>query len=263
MTGTEAPEPLVRTAEVEVVAEGDCALMVRFGAGWDDGAAAVRAAVDALERTVLPSRCELVPSYRAVLVCYDPLEATNGQMAQAVGEALDGLEPRAQQRRRVVEVPVCYGGCYGPDLDAVAHRAGMGADEVVRLHAARTYRIDMLGFLPGFAYLSGLDPRLATPRLEVPRTCIPAGSVGIGGSQTGVYPVDSPGGWRLIGRTPACLYDPCRAEPIAYRAGDWMRFIAIDAPTFESLALDAAAGCPVLRVVEEGIGEHAWEGGAR
>ena len=156
--------------------------------------------------------------------------------------ALTDLDPGVPTVRRVVELPVCYGGELGPDLDDVARHAGLSAGEVVALHSGRAYRIDMLGFLPGFAYCTGMDPRLATPRLAVPRTRIPAGSVGIAGEQTGVYPLASPGGWNLIGRTPARVYDPGRADPIPYRAGDWLRFVPVDRAVFDGLAGRVAGG---------------------
>ena len=131
-------------------------------------------------------------------------------------------------------IPVCYGGDFGPDLAFVAKHAGLTEAEVIRRHTGRDYRIYMLGFLPGFPYLGGLDPRLFTPRLQNPRTAIPAGSVGIGGEQTGIYPVASPGGWQLIGRTPLDLFDPER--PPRYAAGDCIRFTAITAEQFAKLA---------------------------
>ena len=134
----------------------------------------------------------------------------------------------------MVTIPVCYGGDYGPDLAFVAQHAGLSEREVIRRHTAPKYRIYMLGFLPGFPYLGGLDPALFTPRLQNPRTAIPAGSVGIGGQQTGIYPVASPGGWQLIGRTPLKLFDPDR--PLRYAAGDRIRFAAITPQQFETLA---------------------------
>ena len=152
-------------------------------------------------------------------------------------------------------LPVCYGGEFGPDLDDVARSAGLSAERVVEAHVGRDYRIDMLGFLPGFAYCAGMDPRLATPRLAVPRTRIPAGSVGIAGEQTGVYPLASPGGWRLIGRTPARVYDPNRADPVPYRVGDWLRFVSVSRASYDELSARVAAGEDVVRTFEEPCGK--------
>ena len=134
----------------------------------------------------------------------------------------------------VVEIPVFYGGSYGEDLKDVAAHAGLTEEEVIKLHSSVDYNIYMLGFLPGFPYLGGLDPKLFTPRLDNPRTKIPEGSVGIGGEQTGIYPLESPGGWRLIGRTPLKLYDPDREQPFLYQAGDYIRFVPITAEEYEA-----------------------------
>jgi inhibitor of KinA len=128
---------------------------------------------------------------------------------------------------RIVEIPVCYGGAFGPDLDDVAERHGLGSDDVVAIHTSGEYLVYMVGFMPGFAYLGGLDERIATPRRRSPRTAVPAGTVGIGGQQTGVYPLVSPGGWNLIGRTPLRIFDPARDEPTLLATGDRVRFRAI------------------------------------
>lgn len=233
--------------------EGDCALTVRFGqVPGHETIDLVRRATEAVEAASLPSRVELVSSYAALTVLYSPLEATYGQMEQAVRAALCEAAGRPSAPVRLFEVPVCYGGVFGPDLEDVARLAGMGPDDVVQAHCKALYRIDMLGFLPGFAYLSGLDPRLTTPRLSVPRTRIPAGSVGIGGSQTGVYPLDSPGGWRLVGRTPALLYDPRRSDPVPFHPGDLMRFVPVDEASFARLDARVARGEDVLRVLDGG-----------
>ena len=140
---------------------------------------------------------------------------------------------------RIVEIPVCYGGAYGEDLPFVARHAGLSEQEVITLHSAQPYRIYMLGFLPGFPYLGGLDERLHTPRLATPRTKIPAGSVGIGGKQTGIYPMESPGGWQLIGRTPLTLFAP--GESLPYAAGDSIRFVPVDKAEFARIRKDEEA----------------------
>ena len=158
--------------------------------------------------------------------------------AIAVGAAIahdaDGADTAAGEGR-LVTIPVCYGGDFGPDLPFVAQHAGLTEEEVIALHAGREYQIYMLGFLPGFPYLGGLDERLFTPRLGTPRTAIPAGAVGIGGEQTGIYPIASPGGWQLIGRTPLKLFDPASGT-LPYAAGDRIRFTPITAAEFVALA---------------------------
>jgi KipI family sensor histidine kinase inhibitor len=139
------------------------------------------------------------------------------------------------RKKKVYEIPVCYGGAYGPDIETIASHAGLSVEEVIRIHASRDYLIYMLGFLPGFCYLGGLDERIHTPRLSNPRIKISAGSVGIGGSQTGIYPLDSPGGWQLMGMTPVKTYDPSRDTPILVEAGDYIRFVPIDEAEFQRI----------------------------
>jgi KipI family sensor histidine kinase inhibitor len=150
----------------------------------------------------------------------DPLDSARRWLRQ---QALDGNGDETQPPR-LVELPVLYGGADGPDLDAVAAQAGLSPAEVIERHAAGDYAVAMLGFAPGFPYLLGLDPALATPRLQTPRTRVAAGSVGIGGAQTGIYPRPGPGGWRIIGRTSAVLFDPGRSSPSLLLPGDRVRF---------------------------------------
>ena len=138
-----------------------------------------------------------------------------------------------EAERRVLEIPCCYGGAYGEDLAGLAELTGLSEQEIVAIHSGREYRVYMLGFLPGFVYLGGMDERIAAPRLSSPRVSIPAGSVGIGGSQTGVYPMASPGGWRLIGMTPVAFYDPGREKPVLCEAGDYIRFVPIPPEEYE------------------------------
>lgn len=219
--------------EPRILPAGDCALTVEFG---NEISETVNAGVLALEEAVrsaaIEGVTETVPTYRSLLVCYDPCAIRFGALSRRIRRLLRGAASVAQASRRVIEIPVCYGGAYGEDLPGVAAHAGLSEEEVVRLHCSRDYRIYMLGFLPGFAYLGGMDPRLDTPRLTVPRQKIPSGSVAIGGKQTGIYPMPSPGGWRLIGSTPVKPYDPVRAEPILYRAGDFIRFVPVSETEF-------------------------------
>jgi KipI family sensor histidine kinase inhibitor len=169
----------------------------------------------------------LHPAYASVLIEFDPRlvesEAIEALVHQKMAMQMD---PRAAEAPRTVEIPVRYGGEFGPDLDDVARHAGLSPERVVELHSAANYLVYFLGFAPGFAYLGGLPPELATPRIAAPRKHVPAGSVGIGGNQTGVYPIVSPGGWRLIGRTSVKLFDPSAAEPVLLRMGDRLRFVA-------------------------------------
>lgn len=202
----------------------------------------VRAAADALEADPIEGVLECVPTFCSLMICYDPLVIRYDEICAAVNGKLGGLSSERAKVKRIVEVPVCYGGEYGPDITTVAEHAGLSEDEVVSIHSGRDYLIDMLGFLPGFAYLGGLDERIHTPRLATPRTSIPAGSVGIGGSQTGIYPLASPGGWQIIGRSPIRPYDPSREEPILYAAGDYMRFVPVSESEFSSISYQVANG---------------------
>lgn len=161
-----------------------------------------------------------------------PWTALAGRLS-ALASGLDDEQPPAS---RLVEIAVCYAPGFAPDLADVARHTGLAPDEVVARHTAPTYLVHMIGFLPGFAYLGGMDPRLATPRRATPRTAVPAGSVGIGGSQTGVYPIASPGGWHLIGRSATPLLDPGAASPSLLRAGDRVRFHAVSEAEFHAAA---------------------------
>lgn len=230
-----------------ITPEGDSALVVRLGDAISPSLTRlVHAARARLACELTRGVTDVIGAYCTVMVCYDPLVIGYAEVGAQIGAALRNLDACDEQAGRVVEVPVCYGGDLGPDLADVAAHAGLTPDEVVRLHAAGRYQVCMLGFLPGFAYLEGLDPRLATPRLATPRTEVPAGAIGIGGAQAGMYPIASPGGWRIIGRTPARLYDPGREDPIPYGPGDELRFFEIGHERFDELDRLARAGEDVL-----------------
>jgi KipI family sensor histidine kinase inhibitor len=215
---------------VKILPAGDSALTLEFGGAIDP---AVNAQVNrvAASLTADPVRgvLETVPAYCSLLLRIDPRTPSFlliHRLKRRVRSLIrGGAAPPAETRE--LEVPVCYGGDFGPDLSQVAELSGLSEAEVIRRHSGVRYQVYMLGFLPGFPYLGGLDPSIAVPRLKTPRQEIPPGAVGIGGQQTGIYPLPSPGGWRLIGRTPLKLYDPERAEPVLFRAGDFIRFIPV------------------------------------
>ena len=221
--------------QFEPVAEG--ALLLRFGEHVNVTInTRVHAAVAVLRRQ-LPS-LECIPAYASVLLRFDPLAWRDANSAdphraleQAVRAALDAGET-SQQASREQEIPVCYGGIHGPDLVEVARHLDLSIDEVISRHAAVNYHVAMIGFAPGFPYLLGLDPSLVMPRRDDPRQRVPAGSVAIGGAQTGIYPTELPGGWQLLGRTPLCLFDVTAASPSLLAAGDRVRFRAIDEDEF-------------------------------
>jgi KipI family sensor histidine kinase inhibitor len=210
-----------------ISALGDSAVLVHFG---DDIDLAVNNRVHALDarlRVNLPTGViELVPAYATLLIHYDPLLLSFQEINEWLRAELDKPEEALDRRPRHIEVPVQYGGASGPDLPRVASFHHISAAEVVRLHTAREYTVFMMGFTPGFPYMGKLDDGIATPRLETPRPRVAAGSVGIAGAQTGIYPIDSPGGWQIIGRTSLNLFDPFAEDPFLFSPGDTVRFIA-------------------------------------
>ena len=237
----------------EITTSGDSAINVVLSDSISDEASKlVRAAVDAIDQANIPGVKELVPTFCSVMVCYDPVQIGHALLVSQISEQLETLSLGEEGARRIFEIPVCYGGEFGEDIGTVMEHSGLSEQEVIELHSGHDYLINMLGFLPGFAYLGGLDERLHTPRLDVPRTSIPAGSVGIGGAQTGIYPLASPGGWQLIGRTPLRPYDADREDPILYAAGDYLRFVPITRSEYDRIAAEIEAGTYHCTVIEEG-----------
>ncbi len=213
-----------------------------------------------LEAKNIPGVRELVATYRSLSVYVDPLALRVEEVRPLIESLLSGPGTQAEEGRRVVVLPVCYGGEHGPDMDSVARHTGLDPAEVVRRHTANDCYCFMLGFTPGFPYLGGMDEKLETPRLKEPRTLIPPGSVGIAGKQTGVYSVASPGGWQLIGRTPVILYNPAKKDsPCLLEAGEWVRFRAVAEDEYKAVAAAEAAGT----YVPERFEIPAGKGGAR
>lgn len=207
---------------------GEAAFTVEFGDAVDEALNRQVHALDAVLRVrPAPGLVETVPTYRSLLVMYDPQVSQADAMRAALTDALSMLATADLPAGRLVEIPVRYGGESGPDLADVAAHCGMTAQAVIELHAQPVYTVAMLGFAPGFAYLLGLPEALATPRLATPRLRVPPGSVGIAGAQTGVYALETPGGWRIIGRTELTLFDPTREAPFFLHAGDRVRFVPL------------------------------------
>ncbi len=226
--------------------QGECGVVVELGDGIDDALnARVHALAQAVREQLRGAVEEVVPSYRSLLVIHDPLRVARAGLVRRL-RALSARLPEAAAAAppRVVCIPVRYGGAFGPDLAEAARLCGLAPEELVERHAAPVYRVHLLGFTPGFPYLGGLDPRIAVPRLAAPRTRIPAGSVAVGGEQTGIYPVESPGGWRLLGRTPLPLFDPTpgAARPFLLAAGDGLRFAPVDDGGYAEVEQAVAAG---------------------
>jgi inhibitor of KinA len=221
---------------IRILAAGDRALVIELG---DEISPEinhrVRATVAALKKRPVVGMEELVPSYRSILLYYNPLVSDFRRLEREIWDVLGNLVVGRSIEEKTIVIPVCYGGEYGPDLDEVARLVGLSRAEVIKIHSSSSYYVYMLGFTPGFPYLGGLNPRLFVSRLESPRGKIPAGSVGLAGKQTGVYPIESPGGWRLIGRTPLRLFDPLREPPVLINAGNYVRFQPISAAGYEEL----------------------------
>jgi len=230
-------------AEPRIRPLGDSALRLQRGEGIDaEVHRRVRGACSALERAALRGVVEWVPGYTTVVVHYQPQVVRYSELCRSLEAALGAGATLPVPEARVVTLPVLYGGEQGPDLAFVAEQHQLSMDEVIELHSRPDYLVYMIGFAPGFPYLGGLSERLVTPRLDKPRLSVPKGSVGIGGSQTGVYSVDSPGGWRLIGRTPVPLYDPGQERPSLLQAGDRVRFRAVGAQDYDDIDQGVKSG---------------------
>jgi inhibitor of KinA len=225
---------------MRIIPASDSSLLVVFG---DVISPELNQRVIALFRAIQARRDprirNLHPAYASLLIDFDPLRMTHDELATIVQQLDNDVSDAGGKAGDVVTIPVCYDVEFGPDLPDVARQAGVSAEEVIRLHSSPTYLVYFLGFSPGFVYLGGLPEILHTSRLATPRPSITGGSVGIAGRQTGIYPVDSPGGWRLIGRTPVRMFDPEATPPTRLQPGDRMRFEPIDRKRFEELRVSS------------------------
>lgn len=233
---------------------GDRAISIDFGQVIDPKINRhIRQTIERIKELQLEGIIELVPTYCALLVEYDVMQYSYSEICNIIEPILEeGLTDTTNEMVTVVEVPTVYGGEFGPDLSFVASHNHLSEDEVISIHSGTDYLVYMLGFIPGFTYLGGMDPRIATPRLSSPRTLIPAGSVGIAGEQTGTYPSDSPGGWQIIGRTPVTMYDMSKAQAALLNAGDYVRYVPIDESEFHRIKALGADYVPVIREVKVG-----------
>ena len=240
------------TDQIRIIQDGDsCWLVVVGGDVSPSTSARVHALRRAMEALSPAWLVETVPGYCTLGLIVQPLQASPEEVEEVVSRAVRNVTAAPSVQLRTVTIPVCYGGVYGPDMEVVCQRSGLSEQMVVQRHAAAGYQCSMLGFLPGFPYLMGLDLQLATPRLATPRNTVPAGSVGIAGVQTGVYPVSSPGGWNIIGRTPLTLFDPSRKQPSLVQAGDVVSFSPISLEEFEEQHSHQCTGYPQICNVAE------------
>jgi KipI family sensor histidine kinase inhibitor len=232
----------VSESQVRLLPNGDTALAVEFGERIDRATSErVLALHDRVARARLPGVVELLPTFRSLMVHYDPVRTTHAALAQAIVPLAAGLEGAKPAARRWI-IPVCYEPEFALDLEAVATRTGLTPAGVIEHHSATTYHVYMIGFLPGYPYMGDLPARLALPRRENPRTQVPAGAVAIATTMTAVYTLASPGGWHILGRTPAALWNRAGRPPAVLAPGDKVRFAPIGMAEFARLAAQAAAG---------------------
>ena len=233
---------------------GDCAISIDFGQVIDPKINRhIRQTIERIQELKLDGITELVPTYCALLIQYDAMLYSYSDICNLMEPLLEpSATDDANERVTVIEIPTVYGGEFGPDLGFVASHNNLSEDEVVSIHSGTDYLVYMLGFIPGFTYLGGMDPRIATPRLSSPRTLIPAGSVGIAGEQTGTYPSDSPGGWQIIGRTPVTMYDMSKEQAVLLSAGDYVRYVPIDEAEYNRIKALGSDYVPSMYEVEVG-----------
>ena len=233
---------------------GDCAISIDFGQVIDPKINRhIRQTIERIQELKLDGITELVPTYCALLIQYDAMLYSYSDICNLMEPLLEpSSTDDANERVTVIEIPTVYGGEFGPDLGFVASHNNLSEDEVVSIHSGTDSLVYMLGFIPGFTYLGGMDPRIATPRLSSPRTLIPAGSVGIAGEQTGTYPSDSPGGWQIIGRTPVTMYDMSKEQAALLSAGDYVRYVPIDEAEYNRIKALGSDYVPSMYEVEVG-----------
>jgi len=222
-------KPIFRTA-------GDRGFIIEFGPDINpDVNKKVRDMARGVKKNLPQGVTEIIPTYRSLLLIYDPLITRPEKLVKAIEHIKNTPAQIEAESINIIEIPVCYGRQFGPDIETVAKSAGLLQEEVIQLHCEPEYLIYMVGFTPGFPFLGGLNEKLFTPRLKTPRMAVPKGSVGIANNQTGMYSITSPGGWQIIGRTPLKLFAPQRKNPFLYKAGDKIKFISISSGEYERL----------------------------
>ncbi|MBI5652805.1 MAG: 5-oxoprolinase subunit PxpB [Chloroflexi bacterium] len=215
-------------ATPRLIPAGDSAILIEWADEIDDAINdRVHACAQLLHDLARPDIRDLIPAYSSLLVCYDPARVAFDEMRAFLETVLQSAPTMNARASRAIEIPTRYGGEFGPDLAFIAQHAGISEDDVIRLHTRVEYRVYLIGFAPGFAYLGSVPEQIAAPRLDTPRPRVPAGSVGIAGRQTGIYPSETPGGWRIIGRTSLTMFDPQRDPPTLLQPGDRVRFVSV------------------------------------
>jgi len=236
---------------MQIIPVGDAAILIKTGTEISpETNLEIRKLMHIFEQSILSGLLELVPAYTDILVYYDPYRIGFEEMCSMIRDAAAQRSGMILPCPQILHVPVLYGGEYGPDLPEVASRSKLTENEVIEIHTSVDYLVYMLGFTPGFCYLGGLNPKIAAERRQSPRLQIPAGAVGIAGKQTGVYPVESPGGWQIIGRTPLRMFDAMRNTVFLVSMGDYIRFYAIDQQGFKRIETGVSSGNFVVQKTE-------------
>ncbi|HEX6922999.1 MAG TPA: 5-oxoprolinase subunit PxpB [Bacillales bacterium] len=218
---------------------GDGGIRVKFAEGVSPELnQRIRSFCRTLDREKIDGIIEWVPTYETVAIYYSPARIRYKELRERLAVLIQTDDDSSEEAGELISIPTLYGGKAGEDLQKVARENGLSEQEVIDIHSGTDYLIYMMGFLPGFPYLGGMSKNIATSRLETPRERVPAGAVGIAGEQTGIYPLESPGGWNLIGQTPVGLFDQEREQPFLFQAGDWVRFVPVSQQEFEAIRKD-------------------------
>lgn len=240
--------------KIKYLSAGDKAVVMEFGNEISkDINAKIRNVVKSVEEAKVDGIVELLPTYRSLMIMYDPLKIEYSELISTLDSMSSKQVDNEEEKIKIVEFPTVYGGEYGPDINFVAEHNNIAVDEVIKIHTGTDYLVYMMGFTPGFTYLGGMSDKIVTPRLASPRTKIPAGSVGIAGAQTGMYPSETPGGWQLIGRTPLKLYDSDKEPPVMLSAGDYVRYVSVSEEEYLEIKKQVEEGTYVVKeIISEG-----------